>query len=416
MMPHELVFTVMCFICALLQVAGMVGWPKQYRLHRQCIALVNRLARLLLPLSGLLLVTPVKGWQQMHLLFGVVGHLPPTQSSMPPGLASCAAGLDCLRATSAPINGVVDFFLGASPPAASSPDPVALWKAVLMVPAINMMHANWLVPFWWAVAIQVVTFVSSVATILPSTCATLYFQWPASATILPACQQLNWLVYAAGQLLDWQVPVDPGQASTVSDAVCADPVVALVLLQVWVRLVLLVLVPCSLVYCLERSLKVGFLNTRYAGSNTVASIASVPAPAAAAPVRRQAGLLDPLQEPSQVAPSQRVRSGPSSSSAYREDDSQPGPAHANGAQAQMLGQRQQHQQRLDQVLSAVRPACVSELLAPGPGCGPVRLLLGTGFALSAVLGCWLLCEVMMVVMLKGGWRFVCSADGWLRLQ
>jgi hypothetical protein len=141
----------------------------------------------------------------------------------------------------------------------------------------------------------------------------------------------------------------------------------------------------------------------------------VPEPAAAA-VQRQAGLQDLLQELSQVAPSQRVRSGPSSSSGFREDDSQPGPEHANGAQAQMHGQRQLRQQRLEQVLSAVGPACVGELLAPGPGCGVVRLLLGTGFALSAVLGCWLLCEVMMVVMLKGGWRFVCSADGWLRLQ
>jgi hypothetical protein len=72
MMPHELVATVMYCVCALLQVAGMVGWPKQYRLHRQRIALINRLARLLLPLSGLLLVTPVQGWQQVHLLYGVV--------------------------------------------------------------------------------------------------------------------------------------------------------------------------------------------------------------------------------------------------------------------------------------------------------------------------------------------------------
>jgi hypothetical protein len=247
MMPHEVVATVMYFVCALLQVAGMVGWPKQYRLHRQRIALINRLARLLLPLSGLLLVTPVQGWQQVHLLYGVVGHLSPTQGSLPPGLAACAAGLGCHGAASAHINAAGDLFAGESPPIASSPDPVALWKSVLMLPVINMMHANWLVPFWWAVAIQVVTFVSSVATIFPSTCANLYFQWPASSTVLPACQQLNWLVYAAGQLLDWQVPVDPDQASTISDAVCADPVVALVLLQVWVRLVLLVLVLCTMV-------------------------------------------------------------------------------------------------------------------------------------------------------------------------
>ena len=122
--------------------------------------------------------------------------------------------------------------------------------------------------------------VASVRSLLASSCSTLYFQWPASATILPACQQLNRLVYAAVQLLDWQVPVDPGQASTASDAVCADPVVALVLLQVWVRLVLLVLLPCGLVYCLERSLKVGFLHTRYAGSNAAA--ASTPGSSAAA--------------------------------------------------------------------------------------------------------------------------------------
>jgi hypothetical protein len=335
------------------------------------------------------------------------------------------SGLGCHGAASAHINAAADLFAGGSPPTASNTDPVALWKSVLMLPVINIMHANWLVPFWWAVAMQVVTFVSSVATTFPSTCATVYCQWPASATIsdVPACQQMNWLVYAAGQLLDWQVPVDPGQASTASDAVCADPVVALVLLQVWVRLVLLVLVPCIMVYCLERSLKVGFLNTRYAGSNTAPSVASVPAPEAAAP-QRQAGLQDPLQEPSQVAPSQRVQSGPSSSSGFTGVDSQHASALGVGAQTQAHGlwrwQGQQHQQHLEQVLAAVRPACtstcVSELLAPGPGCGLVRLLLGTGFALAAVFGCWLLCEVMMVVMLKGGWRFVCSADGWLRLQ
>jgi hypothetical protein len=76
----------------------------------------------------------------------------------------------------------------------------------------------------------------------------------------------------------------------------------------------------------------------------------------------------------------------------------------------------QEQQQLESALLAVRPASLCELLSRGNDTGAVRLLLGTGLALSAVLVCWLMCEVVLLALLKGGQQFVCGADGWLRLQ
>ena len=288
MLPHERVMSAVLFIGALLQMVCMAAWPQQYRVHRHRAAMLNRFLRLLTLLVGAVLIGPAHAWRQVQAFHSVFAH----SSSTPPGQDAFMAVQDCLNGQlcAAPAHGLVAAAsVGAA--AGSSPDSAALWKGLLLSPVINMMHANWLVPFWVVVAMQTVTFVTSVHNLFAGICGFVYFRWPASATILPAYQQWNWLVYAAGQLLDWQVPVDPGQASTVSDAVCADPVVALVLLQVWVRLVLLVLVPCGLVYCLERSLKVGFLHTRYASNNGGA--ASVRAPAA----HQQAGLQHPLQQP-----------------------------------------------------------------------------------------------------------------------
>ena len=280
MLPHELLPGVVFFMGALLQMVCMAAWPQQYRMHRHHAALVNRSLRFLVLLVSAVLTTPALAYHQVQAFHSVFAH---SITPLPGQEAFLALHKSLSTYPSAGPAGIALDLVAGVPfgaAGASSPDPVALWKAVLMGPVVAMMHANWLVPFWVAAVMQIMTFVASVRSLFATACATLYFQWPASATILPACQQLNWLVYAAVQLLDWQVPVDPGQASTASDAVCADPVVALVLLQVWVRLVLLVLLPCGLVYCLERSLKVGFLHTRYAGSNAAA--ASTPGSSAAA--------------------------------------------------------------------------------------------------------------------------------------
>jgi hypothetical protein len=76
----------------------------------------------------------------------------------------------------------------------------------------------------------------------------------------------------------------------------------------------------------------------------------------------------------------------------------------------------QELQRLERALRAVWPAFLCELLSLGNETGAVRWLVGTGLALSAVVVCWLLCEVVLLALLKGGRQFVCGADGWLRLQ
>jgi hypothetical protein len=426
MLPHELLAGVVFFMGALLQVVCMAAWPQQYRLHRHRAALVNRSLRLLTLLVSARLTIPALSYHQWQAFQSVFAH-----SRAPlPGREAFLVLHRCLSNRSAgpaesPLNPVVGVPTGTV--VARSSDLVALWKALLMGPFVATMHANWLVPFWVAVAMQAATFATSVHSLFAVTCPTLYFQWPPSATILPACQQLNWLVHAASQLLDWQVPVDADQASTISDAVCADPVVALVLLQVWVRLVLLVLVPCSLVYCLERSLKVGFLHTRYAGGNAAAAsapgisavAASVSLPATAA--QQQNGLAHPLQLPAQAVTPQGVQSGHSGSSSSSFGVQGAASSRATAALMHLTIQerqqlRLQQQLRLEQALADVQPASVHELLVPGPGCWIVRLLLGSAFALSAVLVCWLLCEVVLLALLKGGRQFVCGADGWLRLQ
>ena len=119
--------------------------------------------------------------------------------------------------------------------------------------------------------------------------------------------------------------------------------------------------------------------------------------------------------------SQGVHSGHSGSSSSSSAIQGAASSRATAALVQLTMQerqqlRLQHQLRLQQALADVQPASVNELLGPYPGGGVVRLLLGTGFALCAVLVCWLLCEMVLLALLKGGWQFVCGADGWLRLQ
>jgi hypothetical protein len=169
--------------------------------------------------------------------------------------------------------------------------------------------------------------------------------------------------------------------------------VFLVVFHVWVRLVLLLLLPCTAVYCLERHLKGMFLR-RFAHAADSAE-------------RPEAG----EQRQSQVQAG--ISSNGSSSSTQLL-----GSQHQQRAlQQQPLSvAQQQQQQQLEQVLQAVQPAPAADLLLLAQGCWFVRCCVSAGLALLAVISCWHVAELGVLAVLQGGQRtLVCDAQGWLRL-
>jgi hypothetical protein len=272
-----------------------------------------------------------------------------------------------------------------------------------------MMHANWLVPFWVAVLMQACTFAAACWKTLGShVCFGIFMQaGPAMAAILPACQKLNLIWYSLGQLLDWQVPLNPVGFAAAGDVVCSKPLAALTVFHVWVRLVLLVLVPCVLVYCLEFSLKSMFL------SRTAADAVSAALEQQAPGSSRGSGLPRPTEASgSSVRPIQRVSRHQQWSTGGAQVLVEP------PRQQQLLQQPQQLQlaQRLDQVLQLIQPATPTELLIPAAGLSFVRCCVGVGLALCAVLMCWYVSELGVLALLRGGQgQLVCDAQGRLQI-
>lgn len=281
-----------------------------------------------------------------------------------------------------------------------------LARGVMMEPLFGMLYINFLVPFRVAVPIQLASFLASVWRHLAPVCASMAYVDARAAALLPLCQKANGIIYAVAQLLDWHFPVSPAWLSTASDELCRQPLAVLVFIKVWVRVILWLLVPCALLYCLERSLKQTFLE-RYAAASASGSLAAPEHP-------RGQSHSNGEQHSAAAHPLHMQPAG---------DSVEQGSSSSLRTTTQSLRQLQQaHQQRpgglqyMEQALQAVQPEPLADLLQPSGLLGSLlRFVLSVGAVLCVVLVSWWVCELCVITVMHGQ-EFVCDAEGWLRLE
>lgn len=361
MMPHEQIISVIFVVIAFCQLVFMSVRPTTYPHYRHAITLINRMLRMLIVLLSAILLTPAQARRQVEVWLRT-DSIPQAHGSHNYTITpASAAGMDDVSVTE-------------------------LLKALMGIPMIYLSHANFLVSFRLAAILQLVTAAATISMDVQRLCASLMYAQASAAAVVPACKGLSSFMYGASQLLDWHFPTDPvGQVQTASAAVCADPLVALLLMKLWAHVILLVLVPCTLIYSLEWQMKSRFLISQAAGQATAASVQED------ATTSGQPVLARSSSQPSASARSQSA-------------------VHADREQ-----QRRARQRRVQQALDGVSPVPVGQALAlvGGPSC--VGLAVLAGLLLCAVLVCWYGCELSLALLLGSGRRLVCDAEGWLHL-
>lgn len=383
---HEVVAAGIYIVAALSQLAFMYLRPQQYERYRHQFALANRLARMLAPVLGMALTTPDQAVRQLAA-WSAMKKGPALPAS---DAAVCVAGWS--EAAALPT-------LLPQQQAAY----VALTKMYIMPATAHMLSASWLVPLRVAVPIQLCTFVATFKVALSGLCVSPFcLNAHGAAFVLPACRHISALNWAGAQLLDWHLPTEAGVFSASSDVVCQQPLAVLVVYQLWHCWVLLVLVPCALIYSVERHLKSVFLRRR-------ADVLAASAAAAAQLEQQQAA----LQGPSSSARAAQLLLG-----VVQTQQGQLGSIqHQHGPHMpSALLQQQQHSRTVDEVLQAVQPAPVGQILLSGAGLGHVRVIAGIGLVACALLVSYFVCEVGVLWLLHGGRRFVCDGEGWLHID
>lgn len=394
---HELMFFHLFFLSALAQLLFMFARPRQYKQHRQWIAALNRILRLLLTLLGAVFVSPEQTRRRSEAFAAASSSSSAALAAASPARIEQQSSIRSTTAADEP----------ATLAAVGSVTLAFLARAALLEPAFGLLHANFLVPFRAAVVIQFVSFLASAYRHVAPLCAsTPYVDPSATVMLLPLCQRANWLMYAGAQLLDWHFPADPAWLSTASDQLCQQPLAVLVLIHTWVRLLALLLVPCAVLYYFERSLKSTFLQ-RHAANAALGSPSSPQQPTSerslAAARQVQSVRLSQLQ-PSDLGERQTSGSSRARSAAQQQQRHQTG------------WQRGRSLQLLEQTLQAVQPASLADLLQPaGLIGGLLRLVYSVGAVLCVLMVSWWVCELGVIAVLHGR-EFVCDADGWLHLQ
>lgn len=381
---HEIAAAGIYIVAALLQLAFMYLMPHQYERFRHQFALANRLARMLTPVLGMALSTPSQAARQLAAWRALKGlALPASDAAVCVSGWSEAAALPTLLPQQQAVY-------------------VALAKMYIMPAVAHMLSASWLVPLCVAVPIQLCTFAATVKVTLNGLCVSPFcLSAHGAAFVLPACWHISAVVWAGAQLLDWHMPTEAGVLSASSDVVCQQPLAVLVVYQLWHRWVLLVLVPCALIYSVERHLKSVFLRRR--------ADVLVAAAAAAAQLQQQQAA---LQGASSSARAAQVLLGAVQAQQGQLGSTQvyQGP-HMPSARLQ----QQQDSQSLDEVLQAVQPAPVGQILMSGAGFRHVRVMAGIGVVACALLMSYFVCEIVVLWLLHGGRRFVCDEEGWLHI-
>jgi hypothetical protein len=409
--PHEVFFFLLFFTSAVAQMAFMFARPQQYKAHRQAISFFNRMLRFALTVTSAVFTNPS----------GVRSAVMAYQAAVTSNQATAAKSTACLGP---PHSSMVSTAAGAAasagpchaaePQGSTTPaeqgaaNLAMLARGVLMEPVFGMLYANFLVPFRVAVPIQFASFLASAWRHVAPICASMpYIDALSAAALQPLCQQANWLIYTAAQLLDWHFPVSPAWLSTASDELCRQPLALLVLVFVWVRVVLWLLAPCVLLYCLERSLKLTFLKT-YAANAAGLQLSQQHT--------RGSSNGTAEQHMAAVQPSQTPPSSPAAQQGA--SSSRRPPAVQSVRQLQQQSQQQPSARLLclHQTLQAVQPASLSDLLQPDGLLGSLlRFVLGLGAVLCVLLVSWWVCEVGVLAVMRNR-EFVCDAEGWLLLK
>jgi hypothetical protein len=424
MLPHEQILTA-CFLCmAFLQLVAMSCRLRLYLTYRHRLATFNRLMRILIVLLSVFLTTPAHTNRQVIILLEsaagtdvsnifISGSSPLHAFGANAVHAACSSGLNACAADSIRLPAAA-----AGRSARVQLSTAALAKAFLAVPFVYVNHANFLVPFRYAVVLQIITCLATIGMDVHKLCINMVYAQASSAAVVPACKGLSWLMQLLGQVLDWHFSATPADLSTASDAVCEEPLAALLLMKIWAHVVLLVLLPFIVIYKVEYSLKTKFLSGQAGAEAAAAEHVGASSPrglqrqqpisAAGNDGRLQAVLQEPQQERQQEQPL-LCPTGQHLAVKGRQGSSSGG--HA--AQQDLQSLRQQQARMLSQALNSVEPLPLGPMLVPIRGALWWRLAVVLGLVLSASMVCFYLCEIGMIVMLRSGRQLTCDAEGWL---
>jgi hypothetical protein len=251
--------------------------------------------------------------------------------------------------------------------------------------------AHFVLAFRHVVLVQLVTFVAGLAVERHRVCTMLVLRPDVVDVARGMCSRLSGGAAAAARLLAW----DPAVLTALSATLCADPLVAMLLLHAWVDAVMLLLVPCAAVYSLERSLKTAFLaNHQQAAAAPDDSLAAAVAAASAAQRQASAG------------------AGSSSSSSSRYTTPLSSGGSPNARTHTPAGSAPPCDEELQALLlelgaspeaaAAARPPTFTSLAGSA-------VIMGTVVLVLLVL-LWYACEVGMVMLLHAGQRRTLQCD------
>lgn len=476
LLPHEQILSVVGFVLAVLQLAAMTVRFSRYLTYRQRMSTFNRLLRLLVILLSLLLMTPSQANRQVDVFLRVavgidLSNITINSTNPLHGISSntiqspfgaCSNHHNCTT-VGAEASDNLGLASGMQAAGMQTAQPVELTQAVLAkaflaAPLLYFNHANFLVRFRLAVVLQVLTCLATISMDFQKLCVSVAYAQASTVAVLPACESLTALMQAVGHVLDWQFPATSADLSTASQAVCQEPLAALLLMKIWAHVIMLVLLPCMLIYSLEYSLKTKFLKSQAAAAEAAAAAAvgrvstaphqglpgqhggpaqvegadlvRTPVTTAggnqqqrdAGPVGAGADCLARMQANSakqmqqQSAPGAEASRQPSTARQSLQANHWPLPAGNSSITArQDLQQlRELRARMLAQTLDGIRPLPVGPMLIPMHGPLWWRSVVLIGFMLTAVLVCWYTCEMGIIVLLRSGRQLACDAEGWLR--
>lgn len=358
MVLHERVWMHIFLALAILQALVMSLRPVHYNRLRHWFALCNRLTRLMSNLMTAALMTPAIARQQASAWL--------RNSSGFPGGSYSTTGIDL----------------------------PAMCKAVLVTPFVYLMHANMVLSFRLVVVMQLISFSTVMYTETYRACVVEPYHVAAAASAITTCQHVSWLAHAGAQLVDGQFLMSGADTSTDSPTLCHNIEGAILLLRAWVNLLVIVVLPCTAIYNLERALKLKFLAgagmSRAAaasadGSGHVDGVSAVAAQAEADGQRD----MDPHGRSRTLQGQWRL------------------PRQVTSQGLDVGSVRQQQAARLEAVLGDIAPLPLHEALPQG-WVWPIAVPL-------ALLASWYVCGAVFAFVLRGR-QFVCDASGVLSVS
>jgi len=222
---RERVMSVIYLATALFHVAIMCLRPQQFSTHRHWIALCNRLLRLLAVGIGALSLTPEHAKRQGT-----------SWLSFPSSGAEHAQAGDANLMPSALGHDLPSTHGDGCPAIVNTKDVniQALIRTLLVIPAVYLLHANFVLSFRLALLMQLGTFIALACMDTRRVCVLLMYDPVAAASAVPACQAFSWLAHAGSRLLDLldlQLLAGVTDSSMCGLSLCREPLQAILLMK-----------------------------------------------------------------------------------------------------------------------------------------------------------------------------------------